>query len=101
MASTAGRLARRGWRRATAARRTPTDRQYPRVARVVTGGVQPVQTAAGVVLGATLYALMLNWIRGGPRDGPAQARGWILAKLINKPYQAPRQSRPGNPTGRA
>lgn len=39
-----------------------------------------VQTGAGIVLGGIGYAVLKNWIQGGP----AQAKAWVLAKLINK-----------------
>lgn len=43
---------------------------------------QPIETGAGFLLGVVMWAVALNWLRGGP----AQARGWIMAKLVNKPY---------------
>jgi hypothetical protein len=39
-----------------------------------------VQTGSGIVLGVVSYAILLNWIRGGP----SQVKAWLLAKLINK-----------------
>lgn len=77
--------------------RRPAHERYPRVYRAVSGQVQPMQTAAGVVLGGVLYAVLLNWIRGGP----AQAKGWLLAKLINKPSSTAiiPNTRPGEPRG--
>lgn len=36
---------------------------------------------AGLVMGAVLYAVMLNYLRGGP-DG---VRAWFGAKFLNKP----------------
>lgn len=41
-----------------------------------------VNNGAGFVLGLVLYALVLNYLKGGP----AQVKGWIAAKFINKPY---------------
>jgi hypothetical protein len=38
--------------------------------------------AAGFVLGLIGYALFINWVQGGL----PQAKGWIAAKFINKPY---------------
>lgn len=43
---------------------------------------QPIETGAGFLLGLIAWAIVINLLRGGP----AQAKGWILAKLINKPY---------------
>jgi hypothetical protein len=48
----------------------------------LSGGGGALQTGSGIVLGIVGYAVLLNWIRGGP----SQVKGWILAKLINRPY---------------
>jgi hypothetical protein len=71
--------------------------RFPRTYRVVSGQVRPVQTAAGVVLGGVAYALFLNYLRGGM----PQAKGWVLAKLINKPMAGASipNARPGEPRG--
>lgn len=45
------------------------------------GGVSP----AGLLLGFVLWAAALNLLRGGP----AQLRGWLAAKFLNKVYKAP------------
>jgi hypothetical protein len=41
-----------------------------------------VNDGAGFVLGLILYALVLNYVQGGP----SQARGWIAAKFLNRPF---------------
>lgn len=43
---------------------------------------RPIETGAGFLLGLMLWGVTLNMLQGGPK----QAMGWILAKLINKPY---------------
>ncbi len=45
-----------------------------------------VNDGAGFLLGLIVYALALNYLQGGA----AQARGWIAAKFVNRPYQRPR-----------
>lgn len=42
-----------------------------------------VSDGSGFLLGLIGYALVLNYIRGGP----AAVRGWFAAKFMNKPYQ--------------
>lgn len=42
-----------------------------------------INDGAGFLLGVVLYALALNYVQGGP----GQARGWLSAKFLNKPYQ--------------
>jgi hypothetical protein len=59
-------------------------RSLPSLPSLPSGGGGPVQTGSGIILGVVGYAILLNWIRGGP----SQVKGWILAKLINKPYDA-------------
>lgn len=44
--------------------------------------------AGGLVLGVFLYAIGLNWIRGGPE----QARAWLAAKFLNKVAATPGQT---------
>jgi hypothetical protein len=39
-----------------------------------------VEQGSGVVLGVIVYAFAINYLRGGP----AQAKAWALAKLINR-----------------
>lgn len=46
------------------------------------GGPGFVNDSAGWVLGLVVYALVLNYLQGGA----AQARGWLGAKFINRPY---------------
>jgi hypothetical protein len=43
-----------------------------------------------------VYALVLNYLRGGP----ARVKGWISAKFINKPY-GPGGGASSPPTSRA
>lgn len=47
------------------------------------GGRFGTEDGAGLLLGVFAWALILNFVRGGP----AQARGWLAAKFLNKPYQ--------------
>lgn len=42
-----------------------------------------VNDGAGFVLGLVLFALVRNYLEGGPD----QAKGWIAAKFINKPLK--------------
>lgn len=44
---------------------------------------EKLQSASGFVLGVLLWALAVNFLRGGP----AQAKGWLRAKFINEPMQ--------------
>lgn len=48
----------------------------------LSGGGGVMATGSGIILGIVGYAILLNWIRGGP----TQVRGWMVAKLTNKPY---------------
>jgi hypothetical protein len=54
------------------------------------GGGDLVNDGAGFLLGLIVYALVINYLRGGT----AQARGWIAAKFINKPRAAKRATGP-------
>ncbi|MDB4872793.1 MAG: hypothetical protein JWP34_4561 [Massilia sp.] len=56
----------------------PASRPGPSFSLPSGGGA--VQTGGGIVLGIVGYAVLLNWIRGGP----SQVKAWLLAKLINK-----------------
>lgn len=47
------------------------------------GGPGWVNDSAGWVLGLLVYALALNYLRGGA----PQAKGWIAAKFLNRPYK--------------
>lgn len=49
------------------------------------GGVSP----AGLLLGFVLWAAGLNLLRGGP----AQLRGWLAAKFVNRPYQPAKKTK--------
>lgn len=49
------------------------------------GGGGPLDSGAGLLLGAILYANVVNYLRGGL---PA-VRGWWAAKFLNKPYRGP------------
>jgi hypothetical protein len=42
--------------------------------------------SGGVVLGFLLYSAVIQVVRGGK----GQLSGWLKAKLINEPYQAPK-----------
>jgi hypothetical protein len=77
---------------AAAARDKAIDERADRIAASTTsaarrvaspGGPQVADTGAGVILGAVLWALVLNWLR----YGAAGARGWLSAKFLNKPMQ--------------
>jgi len=39
------------------------------------------QSASTFVLGVLIWALTINFLRGGPN----QAKGWLKAKFINEP----------------
>lgn len=67
---------------APAAAPSPPPSPAPRVPSTSstssTGG-----NGAGVLLGMLGYAVLVNFLHGGP----AQVRGWMAAKFLNKPYQ--------------
>lgn len=71
-------------------RRRRSDRIFE-AGRNVPGirGPAPISDGAGFVLGLLVYALVLNFLQGGA----PQARGWLAAKFINKPYQQPAKGR--------
>lgn len=70
-----------------------------RSARVLSGAPRMGDEGAGFLLGLFAWTIALNYLRGGL----PQAKGWIAAKFINKPYEggtamAPlRPSRPAQP----
>jgi hypothetical protein len=51
----------------------------------LTSGSGPLDSGAGLLLGAIIYANVVNYLRGGL---PA-VRGWWAAKFLNKPYSGP------------
>jgi hypothetical protein len=52
-------------------------------------GSDLVNDGAGFLLGLFVYALVLNYLRGGPD----RVKGWLAAKFINKPWAAKRARR--------
>jgi hypothetical protein len=64
----------------------PPPRPAPARPRARGGGApQIVNDGAGFVLGLVGYGLFINFLRGGR----AQARGWVAAKFLNRPYTPP------------
>ncbi len=65
----------------------PSPKGAPAPREVPSGGGAVVSRAGGDVAGFLLsligYALVLNYLEGGP----AQVRGWLAAKFLNQPYQ--------------
>ena len=43
----------------------------------------------GFLAGLLAYALVLNYLRGGPEG----VKGWVGAKFLNRPYEAPAKPR--------
>lgn len=73
---------RRGRQAASGGRRVASN-----AAMVATGARRPINIAgegAGLVLGVIGYALVLNYVRGGP----AAMVGWVKSKFLNEPYTA-------------
>jgi hypothetical protein len=73
-------------------RRQQSRDQLAGAGRRVAGlrGPDWVNQGAGFVLGMLVYALALNYVQGGPD----QARGWLAAKFLNKPYRAHKATGP-------
>lgn len=74
---------------------TPAGNPPARRPQLGGGAPQVVNEGAGFLLGLIGYALLINFLRGGR----AQARGWIAAKFLNRPYGAaqPLPAQPGPP----
>ncbi|MFE7413139.1 hypothetical protein [Streptomyces laurentii] len=57
----------------------PAELPIPEALKRGNGGA--MDTGAGIVLGVVGYALLVNFLRGGP----SQVKTWLAAKFVNKP----------------